>query len=165
MERKLAQYLLGDATVDDLGNVTVHSAGGQQILTPDTGLVNSRLHALHYDAVSGKYNFFEVGGAGGGIISIGADDTGSGIPYFAFATDNGVTWGLFGSLTGNNRYGIAGSQAWEFTTTPFVGTNAIFHAGANKMTSQADSTAADVATLKADFNALLAKLRTAGLMA
>lgn len=31
--------------------------------------------------------------------------------------------------------------------------------------AQADSTAADVATLRADFNALLAKLRAAGLMA
>ena len=30
--------------------------------------------------------------------------------------------------------------------------------------SQSDSTAADVATLKADFNSLLAKLRTANLM-
>jgi Head fiber protein len=31
--------------------------------------------------------------------------------------------------------------------------------------AQADSTAADVATLKTDFNALLAKLRTAGIIA
>ena len=30
--------------------------------------------------------------------------------------------------------------------------------------AQADSTAADVATLKTDYNALLAKLRTAGLL-
>jgi hypothetical protein len=33
-----------------------------------------------------------------------------------------------------------------------------------KAAAQADSTAADVATLKADFNALLAKLRAATLM-
>ncbi|MFO4117083.1 head fiber protein [Enterobacter kobei] len=33
-----------------------------------------------------------------------------------------------------------------------------------KMASQADSTATDVAGLVADFNALLAKARTAGLM-
>lgn len=31
--------------------------------------------------------------------------------------------------------------------------------------AQADSTAADVATLKTDFNALLAKLRSAGILA
>jgi len=36
--------------------------------------------------------------------------------------------------------------------------------GAIKMTAQVDSTAVDVATLKADFNALLAKLRVAKLM-
>lgn len=33
-----------------------------------------------------------------------------------------------------------------------------------QMPTQADSAAADVATLKTDFNALLAKLKTAGLM-
>jgi len=33
-----------------------------------------------------------------------------------------------------------------------------------KIAAQADSTAADVATLKNDFNSLLAKMRTAGLM-
>ena len=36
---------------------------------------------------------------------------------------------------------------------------------ANKAAAQVDSTAVDVATLKNDFNALLAKLRAAGLMA
>jgi hypothetical protein len=36
---------------------------------------------------------------------------------------------------------------------------------ANRRTAaQADSTASDVATLKADFNALLAKMRAAGMM-
>ena len=34
-----------------------------------------------------------------------------------------------------------------------------------KAAAQPDSTAADIATLKADFNALLAKLRAAGLLA
>lgn len=37
--------------------------------------------------------------------------------------------------------------------------------GVSKLTTQADSAAADVAALKADFNALLAKLRTANLLA
>jgi len=36
--------------------------------------------------------------------------------------------------------------------------------GVKKMAAQADSTATDVAGLLADFNALLAKARTAGLM-
>ncbi len=67
---------------------------------------------------------------------------------------NRVPFGVFGTVLG-----------WEFNATPYVGTNAIFHAGANKMAAQADSTAPDVATLKADFNALLAKARAAGLMA
>jgi hypothetical protein len=35
---------------------------------------------------------------------------------------------------------------------------------ANKVAAQADSTATDVAGLKTDFNALLAKLRTAGIL-
>lgn len=38
-------------------------------------------------------------------------------------------------------------------------------AGVRKAAAQADSVAADVATLKTDFNALLAKLRTAGVIA
>lgn len=38
-------------------------------------------------------------------------------------------------------------------------------AGVRKAAAQADSVAADVATLAADFNALLAKLRTAGVIA
>ena len=37
--------------------------------------------------------------------------------------------------------------------------------GVKQATNQADSTATDVAGLKTDFNALLAKLKTAGLMA
>jgi hypothetical protein len=36
--------------------------------------------------------------------------------------------------------------------------------GQSKMTSQADSTATDIATIKADFNSLLARLKNAGLM-
>lgn len=36
--------------------------------------------------------------------------------------------------------------------------------GVKKTPAQADSTATDVAGLKADFNALLAKLRTAGIV-
>lgn len=164
-QKKLAEYLAGDATVDEQGNVTVRSAGGEDILTPSTGLVNSRLHALHYHAPSGKYDFFEIGGAGGGIISVGADDTGSGWPYFSLASDNGLDWGVVGTLTGNDRIAIIGSKAYEFGSTPFVGTNPIFHAGANKMAAQADSTAVDVASLRADFNAFMAKARAAGLMA
>lgn len=42
--------------------------------------------------------------------------------------------------------------------------NLILPAGA-KAAAQADSTATDVTTLKTDFNSLLAKLRTAGLLA
>lgn len=42
--------------------------------------------------------------------------------------------------------------------------NLVLPAGA-KAAAQADSTAVDVATLKTDFNSLLAKLRTAGLLA
>lgn len=34
-----------------------------------------------------------------------------------------------------------------------------------KVATQADSTAADIATIKTDFNALLAKLKAAGVMA
>ena len=45
---------------------------------------------------------------------------------------------------------------------PAATTSAI--GGVKKMAAQADSTAADVAGLLADFNALLAKARTAGLM-
>jgi hypothetical protein len=42
--------------------------------------------------------------------------------------------------------------------------NLVLPAGA-KAAAQADSTATDVAGLKTDFNSLLAKLRTAGLLA
>lgn len=47
-------------------------------------------------------------------------------------------------------------------TLPAATTTAI--GGVKKMATQADSTASDVAGLVTDFNALLAKARTAGLM-
>lgn len=76
--------------------------------------------------------------------------------------------GGLGGLSVNNRifcgtYGTV--TGFEFNQTPYVGLNAIFHAGANKAAAQADSTAATVADLKADLNSLMAKFRAAGLMA
>ncbi|HAU4295829.1 head fiber protein [Serratia nevei] len=50
----------------------------------------------------------------------------------------------------------------EAYVLPAATTSAI--GGVKKMPAQADSTATDVAGLLADFNALLAKARTAGLM-
>lgn len=50
----------------------------------------------------------------------------------------------------------------EAYTLPAATTTAL--GGVKKMAAQADSTATDVAGLLADFNALLAKARTAGLM-
>lgn len=107
---------------------TLSAQGDLQTALGDR-LVVSRLHALHLDSLSGKYNFLEVGGAGGGIVSMGADDTGTGWPYFSFAEDTGAEWALFGTLTANGRVAITGSKAWEFTSNPYVGTNAIYHAG------------------------------------
>ncbi|MDU5684183.1 MAG: head fiber protein [Kluyvera cryocrescens] len=50
----------------------------------------------------------------------------------------------------------------EAYTLPAATTSAL--GGVKKMAAQADSTATDVAGLVTDFNALLAKARTAGLM-
>lgn len=66
----------------------------------------------------------------------------------------------------NNLFpSVGGTPSWTCTASGSPGTwqpDGII--GAKKLTSQSDSTATDVATLKTDFNALLAKLRTAGLM-
>lgn len=51
----------------------------------------------------------------------------------------------------------AGAAASAPATTAAFGT-------VKKMPAQVDSVAADVATLKTDFNSLLAKLRTAGIL-
>jgi hypothetical protein len=58
-------------------------------------------------------------------------------------------------------YPIEVSTPTDPVTIPAATTSAI---GGVKMAAQADSTATDVAGLLADFNALLAKARTAGLM-
>lgn len=52
---------------------------------------------------------------------------------------------------------VAKAAAQAPATTTTVGT-------VKKMPAQVDSVAADVPTLKTDFNALLAKLRTAGIL-
>jgi hypothetical protein len=71
-----------------------------------------------------------------------------------------------GHTSVNGRKSIEADTAVEFTSgAPFVGNNVMFHAGANKAAHQANSSAATVAALVTDFNALLAKLQAAGLMA
>lgn len=59
-------------------------------------------------------------------------------------------------------YPIEVSTPTDPVTIPEATTSAI--GGVKKMAAQVDSTATDVAGLLADFNALLAKARTAGLM-
>lgn len=59
-------------------------------------------------------------------------------------------------------YPIEVTTPTDPVTIPPATTSAI--GGVKKMAAQADSTATDVAGLLADFNALLAKARTAGLM-
>jgi hypothetical protein len=54
------------------------------------------------------------------------------------------------------------SLIWLTTLGWFVAPSSLIQM--SKLSSQSDSVAADVATLKTDFNALLGKLRTAGLM-
>jgi hypothetical protein len=96
----------------------------------DDKLSVSKFHNVQVDG--GKYNFLEIGSTaagGGGIVAMGADDPTSGWPYFSFANAGGSDWGLFGSISANSRITITGSKAWEFTTTPYVGTNVIYHAG------------------------------------
>lgn len=57
----------------------------------------------------------------------------------------------------------ANGNPLDFTGNPVAATTTV--AGiVKKMPAQVDSVAADVATLKTDFNALLAKLRTAGIL-
>ena len=65
-----------------------------------------------------------------------------------YRTDGGDTWVINGKLV------IAKGAKVEGLPSPAL----------SKLESQTDSTAADVDALKTDFNALLAKLRNAGLM-
>lgn len=59
-------------------------------------------------------------------------------------------------------YPIEVSTPTDPVTIPAATTSSI--GGVKKMAAQADSTATDIAGMAADFNALLAKARTAGLM-
>jgi hypothetical protein len=124
----LTKTTLGLANVDNTSDVSKPISTATQAALDDR-LVISRFHNVQFDATSGKYNFLEIGGAGGGIVSMGADDTGTGWPYFSFANATNTDWAVFGTLTTNGRVGINGSKAWEFASNPYVGTNAIYHAG------------------------------------
>jgi hypothetical protein len=63
--------------------------------------------------------------------------------------------------SGGLQIGTTGSTAMAGNRTP----TATIRGGALLMPVQADSTADEIAEIVADFNALLAKLRTAGLLA
>ena len=64
-------------------------------------------------------------------------------------------------VSGGLQIGTTGSTAMAGNRTP----TATIRGGVLHQTAQADTTAADLAALKVDFNALLAKLRTAGVLA
>lgn len=63
--------------------------------------------------------------------------------------------------TGGLQIGTTGTTAMAGNRTP----TATIRGGMLQQTAQADSTAVDVAGIVTDFNALLAKLRTAGVLA
>jgi hypothetical protein len=81
----------------------------------------------------------------------------TGIPFPATVTAVNTSTNTL-TISGNAWATQTGVSFWD---AKFVSTGII---GATKLSSQSDSVAADVATLKTDFNNLLAKLRTAGLM-
>lgn len=62
---------------------------------------------------------------------------------------------------GGLQIGTTSGTAMAGNRTP----TATIRGGVLQQTAQADTTAADLAALKVDFNALLAKLRTAGVLA
>lgn len=85
------------------------------------------------------------------------------------AADPTAARAVIGAGTSDLALGTTASTAMAGNTTippaytlPVATTAAI--GGVKKMAAQADSTATDVAGLLADFNALLAKARTAGMM-
>lgn len=63
--------------------------------------------------------------------------------------------------TGTLQIGTTSTTAMAGNRTP----TATIRGGVLQQTAQADTVAADLAALKVDFNALLAKLRTAGVLA
>lgn len=63
--------------------------------------------------------------------------------------------------TGTLQIGTTGTTAMAGNRTP----TATIRGGVLQQTAQADTVAADLAALKVDFNALLAKLRSAGVLA
>lgn len=85
------------------------------------------------------------------------------------AADQAAARTAIGAGTSNLAIGTTSTTALAGNTTippaytlPAATTSVI--GGVKKLAAQADSTATDVAGLLADFNALLAKARTAGLM-
>jgi hypothetical protein len=161
----LAETVSGDATVDETGALTATKFGGSHLLAFDYWGGASQA-AADYKLVSAKGGFLtqnpdthaffelEVNGSSGPAGTI-----------WAASDDNWTEWMGIGGVSASGRLKIEGSRAFEFPDQPYVATFKIFHEGTNTIAAQADSTAVDVATMRADHNALLAKLRAAGLMA
>lgn len=100
-----------------------------------------------------RFGSINVGGCEESTAS--AIPTGGPWPYCSVVRNTAPAAGTAAGWVCTNAAGCSVSGDWK----------ALAPVGAARAAAQVDSAAADVATLKTDFNALLAKLRAAGLMA
>ena len=105
-------------------------------------------------------------------------DVSSASGYIGFGTLDAVEAGIIGIISANGRYYFYGNRDFEFLTQPYVGTDKIFHEGANKAAvssttyaaptggATVDSQArASLVQLAADLADLRTKLHSANLQA
>lgn len=164
LTKKLSEHMTGDATIADDGTLTIPAldaklgfidnspswGAGGVALDPSVTSVT-----IGDTAERSSFSFFSglVPGYLSGFEFDLKDFVGGAFLGGALSAGGRAKIQNYGTVTG-----------WEFTSPPYVGVYPIWHAGVNKMPAQADTTAADLAALKVDHNALLAKLRAAGLM-
>lgn len=111
--------------------------------------------------------FFDQGRAGAGVLEVG-DGTWTGSKRkvcFRTAAPTTGAWLKGDTVLNSNPASADATMGWRCTVAGTPGTWTTLHRiSMVEAAAQADSVAADVATLKTDFNALLAKLRAAKLL-
>lgn len=164
-------------TTGTISGVTATLTSGNDYATFTAGSVaeRNRIHAGCYITI-GAASYLEVLDVVGDTIYLhatwgGATQTAQAVsfatPFFRLEQTGGSaapttgTWSV-GDVAWNAS-AATGPIGWKCTVAGTPGTWVALYA--NQAAAQADSVAADVATLKTDFNSLLAKLRTAGALA
>jgi hypothetical protein len=147
------------------------NAGGS-VWKKDVDLASGRVRMVHGGA---DYFAWDTSGVMSAFrlrimrVNNGVSGVGHELGFVNAASEINARAVLAGDYYFNRAPVVGGNEGWIVTTGGTVGSGAVLTptgiVGGVQAASQADTAAADLAALKGDFNALLAKLRAARLMA